>query len=116
MKAKQNRDFTLFQKEFKKWQSRFGLTGYKVYFKYEPTGEYFANIEIDQAGMVATVRLNSQLADKHKPFRNIRGDAKHEALHLLLHRVEANGTYRYLSEAEMRESIEEVVNKLVDLV
>ena len=25
-------DFELFQKEFKKWQRKFGLTGYKVYF------------------------------------------------------------------------------------
>ena len=37
-------EFSQFQKEFKKWQRRFGLTGYTVYFKYEPIETRFAQI------------------------------------------------------------------------
>jgi len=113
---KTNRNFALFQKEFKKWQKLFGLTGYKVYFKHEPIAKRFAEIAIESGAMVATVRLNSNLPDKDKPFRDIKRDAKHEALHLLIARLENNGKYRYSTEAEIDEAAEELVVKLEDLI
>jgi len=111
-----NKDFELFQSEFKKWQQRFGLTGYKVYFKYEPLEESFADIKINQGSMVATVRLNSELPDKDKPHRDIKRSAKHEALHLLVGRLEQDGRYRYSSENEICEATEELVFRLEDLI
>jgi len=111
-----NKDFELFQKEFKKWQKLFGLTGHKVYFKYEPLDGRFAEIAITSGVMVATVRLNSNLPDKDKPFKDIKRDAKHEAIHLLLGRLEGNARYRYSSEAEIDEASEELVNKLEGLI
>jgi len=111
-----NKDFELFQKEFKRWQKLFGLTGYKVYFKYEPLDGKFAEIAITSGVMVATVRLNSNLPDKDKPFKDIKRDAKHEALHLLIARLEGNGKYRYSTEAEIDEAGEELVVKLEDLI
>jgi hypothetical protein len=111
-----NKDFKLFQSEFKKWQRLFGLTGYKVYFKYEPLEKSFADIEINQEETVATVRLNSELPDKDKPFKDIRRHAKHEALHLLIGRLEMNGSYRFVSSGEMHESSEELVHKLENLI
>ena len=111
-----NKDFELFKKEFKKWQERFGLTGYKVYFKYEPLNGRFADIAITSGVMVATVRLNSNLPNKDKPFKDIKRDAKHEALHLLIGRLENNGKFRYSTEAEIDEASEELVIRLENLI
>jgi hypothetical protein len=111
-----NKDIELFQSEFKKWQKAFGLTGYKVYFKYEPLEKSFADIRINQTDMVATVTLNSKLPDKDKPHKNIRRSAKHEALHLLVGRLEMDGHYRYIPENEIYEAAEELVHKLEDLI
>jgi len=109
-------DFELFQKEFKKWQHKFGLTGYKIYFKYEPLDSAFADIIGNIRDMVVTVRLNSKLPKKDHPFKDIERSAKHEALHLLLYRLEQNAHYRYSSSEEIYEAIEELVFKLEELV
>jgi len=109
-------DFELFQSEFKRWQKVFGLTGYKVYFKYEPEEGYFATLSVDQGNMVATVTLNSELPDKDKPFKDIKRTAKHEAIHLLVSRLEQNGRYRHASSGEIYEATEELVNRLEDLI
>jgi len=111
-----NKDFALFQSEFKKWQKLFGLTGYKVYFKYEPIDGKFADISINQDQMVATVRLNSELSDKDKPYQDIERTARHEAIHLLVARLEMNGRYRHVSSGEIDEASEELVNRLGDLI
>jgi len=109
-------DFELFQEEFKKWQQRFGLTGYKVYFKYEPIDDSFADININQGEMAVTVKLNSNLPVEDKPFKDVERSAKHEAIHLLVGRLEHNGRRRYSSEAEIYEAVEELVRKLEDLI
>ena len=111
-----NKDFSMFQKHFRRYQKRFGLTGYKVYFKHEPIEESFADITVQRSDMVATVRLNSQLPDKAKPFRDIGRDAKHEAIHLLLYRLEYLARCRYVSESEIYEATEELVFKLEELI
>ncbi|KKL19470.1 hypothetical protein LCGC14_2465140 [marine sediment metagenome] len=114
--TKQDKDFTLFQKYFKEYQRRFGLNGYSVYFKYEPLSSGFANISTNQGEMVVTVRLNSRLPRKDKPFKDIKQSAKHEALHLLLCRLEQNGRYRFIAEGEIYEATEEVVHRLEGLI
>jgi len=111
-----SRDFEVFKKEFKKWQQRFGLNGWKVYFKHEPLDSAFAEIETNLDGMVATVILNSKLPDKDKPFKEVKRSAKHEAIHLLTARLEYNGRARFSSSAEIYESAEELNNKLYDLI
>ena len=111
-----SKDFEIFKKEFTKWQIRFGLTGYRVYFSYEPIGDSFADIEINQGNMVATASLNSRTTDINKPGKDIKEAAKHEAVHLLIGRLANNGRYRYTSENEMYEATEELVNKLEGLI
>ena len=113
---KRNPDFELFKKEFQKWQQRFGLIGYKVYFKYEPLDSSFANIYVNQDEMVVTVTLNSKLPDKDKPFKDVKQSAKHEAIHLLVGKLDQNARYRYVSEHEIHESVEELVFKLEELI
>ena len=111
-----NKDFAEFQKHFGKYQKLFGLTGYKVYFKYEPMEGCFASISVTQNDMVATVRFNSQLPDEYKPFRDIKRSAKHEAIHLLLQRLEHRAISRYVASEEIYEAVEELVFKLEDLI
>ena len=109
-------DFELFQSEFKKWQEKFGLNGWTVYFKYEPIEDHFAEIVTNLDNMVATVRLNSELPEKDKPLKDIKRDAKHEAIHLLIARLEGNGRSRFITGSEIYESGEELVHKLEGLI
>lgn len=115
-KGTDKRDFELFKSEFCKWQARFGLSGYRVYFKWEPVEGGFSSIGIKQGEAVATVTLNSDLPDTSEPYKDIRCSAKHEALHLLIGRLQQNGRYRFCSEEELYEATEELVNKLENLV
>ena len=108
-----NKDFALFQKEFRKWQVRFGLTGYKVYFKHEPL-ESFASITVNQNAMVATVKLDS--SGEEREHQDIRGNAKHEAIHLLLWRLEDRASSRYILDSELYETVEDLVGRLEGLI
>ena len=109
-------DFKLFQQAFKKWQEKFGLTGYQVYFKHEAFDDGFAAIRINQGDMVVTAKLNKKLLAKDKPFKDVKKSAKHEALHLLVGRLEQDGRYRYCSENEIYEATEELVHRLENLI
>ncbi|MCJ7458357.1 MAG: hypothetical protein MUP17_05140 [candidate division Zixibacteria bacterium] len=111
-----NKDFALFQSEFKKWQKLFGLTGYKVYFKYEPLDSSYASISVNQDSMVATVRLNSKVSDEARPYKDVKESAKHEAIHLLIGKLEEYGHYRYSSKHEIDEASEELTVKLESLI
>ena len=111
-----NKDFADFQRYFKEYQELFGLTGYKVYFRHEPLDGCFAKVAVQQLDMVATVYLDSVLPEQFKSFKNIKGSAKHEALHLLVSRLENRAISRFASEDEIYEAVEELVRKLEDLV
>lgn len=106
-------DFKLFQKMFLKYQKLFGVTGYKVYFKHEPFDDAYADICVQQADMIATVRLNSKKADS---FSHVEQSAKHEAIHLLLFRLEDRAIDRFARQSDIYESVEEVVFKLEHLI
>lgn len=111
-----NKDFAEFVKEFCKYQQLFGLTGYKTYFKYEPLDSGFASISINQIDMTATVRLDSECSAVDKPFRDIKMSAKHEAIHLLIGRLETRAKSRYVLDDEIYEAAEEIVYKLEKLI
>jgi len=115
--AKDNRDFELFQREFKRYQAAFGLLGYQVYFAHEPLSpDVWANIKVDQEGMVANVCLNSKMAKDTKSWNNVRRHAKHEATHLLVARLQKYGESRYITEPDMIEATEELVFRLEELI
>ena len=109
-------EFSRFQKYFKEYQHRFGLNGYRVYFQYEPIGDSFATLTAEQNHMVATVKLNSKLTEENKPFKDIRRSAKHEAIHLLIHKLEHRAYCRFVMDEEIYEATEELVIKLEDLI
>lgn len=111
-----DKDFENFQENFIKYQQRFGLSGWQVYFKHEPLEKVFATVTFRLVDMVATVRLNSKLQDKDIPFKGVKRNTKHEALHLLVGRLEQIAESRYTSADEIYEAAEELVNKLDGLI
>jgi hypothetical protein len=106
--------------EFKDWfnfyQKRFGLSGYRVGFKFENLGSDNAGININQTEMTALVRLNSKVPKEEREFHNAKEHAKHEALHLLVGRLEKNGRFRYATDGEIYEATEELVRRLEKLI
>ncbi len=111
MTVEQPAHFKEFQKYFKAYQKLFGVTGYKVYFEHVPLTECFADITVTQANMVAKVRLNSTVTSP-----NVKRSAKHEAIHLLLQRLEDKALCRFGNVEEIYESVEEIVFKLEELI
>ena len=111
--GKKVEEFKVFEEEFKRWHKLFGLTGYKVCFEYVPIDGASASISVLQDDMVAIVRLNSKPKDRD---RDVKLSAKHEAIHLLISKLELIGKYRYISEGELYEAAEELVHKLEDLL
>ncbi|KKM94919.1 hypothetical protein LCGC14_1193480 [marine sediment metagenome] len=109
-------DFKIFQAEFRRYQALLGLNGYTVYFKHEADGESFASISVNHSACVATVRYNSDLPEKDKPHADPKKDAKHEAIHLLLARLEGLGRSRFTTESSLYEATEEAVNKLASVI
>ena len=110
-------DFKLFQKLFKEWQKKFGLTGYKVYFKHGLLEGCFASITVNQRDMVATIGLNSiPTSNPDGGGGSIEQSAKHEAIHLLLFKLEHMACNRWSQEEEIYEAVEELVFKLEDLI
>jgi hypothetical protein len=110
------RDFEIFKKEFERCQKAFGLNGYKVYFKHEPLDGCFAEIYHGEGNQTVTVRLNSNIPEKDLSFKDPRKHAKHEALHLLIARLEECGRERYVRSGEIYEACEELVRRLETLI
>ncbi len=109
-------NFNVFKKEFTKWQNKFGLNGYSVYFKYEPLEHSFAQISVDHSNMAARVSLNSEVPKEHKEFIDIKKTALHEAIHLLTGKLKSLAEQRYVSEDEVYSAEEELVVKLQNLI
>ena len=100
-------EFKEFQKIFATYQKRFGLNGYRTYFKNEPDANSFANINVNQENMIATINISSKGCLK---------SAKHEALHLLVGRLAYYAEARYVTEREIMEAEEELVRRLEILI
>jgi hypothetical protein len=107
------KDFAIFKETFTKYQKLFGLTGYRIFFSHELLdSDCFANISVNQGLMVANVRLNTD--DSGAP--HAEQSAKHEAIHLLLNRLEDLARDRYAKEESIVEVTEELVFKLEGLI
>ena len=106
------KEFTTFKDAFLKYQKLFGLTGYKIYFYHEPLDKSFANITVNQEEYVATVRLDTSSHEE----RDVAVSAKHEALHLLLYKLEDRALSRFVGQYDIYETVEELVGKLEKLI
>ena len=115
--SKQNRDFEIFKAEFDKYKTLFGLTGFKVFYEYCPIENRFADIHYSLDDCAVHVRLNSEPPPMIEGYtNNIRGRAKHEALHLFLSRLVWHASRRFVTEEVLDEAEEEIVIKLEELI
>ena len=111
-----NKDFELFKKTFTAYQKKFGLMGYKVYFKHESLEGAYAKINVYEDAHTVTVRLESNPTKDDGEFWDVKTFAKHEALHLLLARLTEAAVTRYTSEENIIQAGEEIVYKLEGLL
>ena len=110
------KEYGTFKTEFTRWQRRFGLDGYKVYFKFEPIEDCFADITADQRQSCVTIRVNSEVPPADVEFADVKVHAKHEAIHLLVKRLSARAYERHVRGDEIYEAEEELVRRLEKLI
>ena len=106
------RDFEMFKREFTKYQKLFGLAGITVRFKFKSVDAGFACVDVKYRDMIAVVTLTSDSVDWSSRSGGVRGSARHEAIHLLLMRLEGEAIYRYATENSIYEALEETVHRL----
>jgi len=109
-------DYKIFQKEFKKWQIKFGLTGWAVYFDHKQLNGECANISYDLENMTAVVTLNSKPTKDERKDDPVKSLAKHEAIHLMLAEFKCIAGSRFVARSELIKADEEIVNKLMELI
>ena len=108
--------FSSFQKEFEKYRKLLGLTGWQIFFEYKPLGDKFAQIKYVLGDGCATATLNSQIPPSLSEHKDVKRDAKHEAIHLLLGRLIWYANQRCVAQETLDEAEEEIVVKLEGLI
>ena len=109
-------EFKRFQQTFTAYQEKFGLNGYRVYFKEAALSNCMANILVNQDGAVVNVSLNNITSPDENINKDIPLSAKHEAIHLLLARFADTAESRYVSQEEVNRAEEELVRRLEKLI
>lgn len=99
--------FNRFKKAFLYWVDKFGLKGYKIYFYHKPREDYYAELSVNESGKAVTVIYSSIVKEKDQD-PGPESHAKHEAIHLLLHKLVWLGGCRYLTSEEIDQEYESV--------
>lgn len=109
--------FKRFKKAFIFWQEKFGLTQYDICLYHMKLDDGYAQIKINELNKTADVYLNLEIPDKCVPADSgPEGTAKHEAIHLLLNRIDWLGKSRIITETDIDEENEAIVNRLMGLL
>jgi len=110
-------DFRAFKDEFVKWQRKLGLQGYAVCFRHVKDDESFARITTSEKSKKATVDFTKFITREENELEfNPKAHAKHEALHLFLHRLYWLGEQRYTNAGEMDQEWEKIVRILEKVI
>ena len=115
MRNTKEKNFKLFIKTFEEYQQLFGLTDYEIYFELTPLDGACANITMQEWYKNATVRLDRYHALNDKK-EDIKAHARHEAIHLMLSRLQHEAFGRHTSEDSINLSVEGLVRKLEKLI
>ncbi len=110
------RDFEIFKREFTKYQKLLGLIGIQVYFAHKPLDGDSAQLIMDYAACTATACLSSELSEGQELYKDVKGWGRHEAIHLLLMRLQGEAEYRYATKESMLEAVEETVHRLESVI
>lgn len=103
--------FKEFKKEFIAWQMKLGLTQYEIAFHSGTTKENVAQIAINEMGKLADVYLAKSMSRSNLE-QGPESHARHEAIHLLLHRIKWLGASRYIEDDDLQEEWEALVRRL----
>lgn len=105
--------FNRFKKEFLRWQEKLGLTQYSVAFYHEKLEGKYAQIKIDEMAKIADVFLTTEFGKRSSQAdQGPEANARHEALHLLTHRIHWLGGARYIENNDLDEEWEAIVVRL----
>lgn len=106
------KDFKLFKTEFRHWQSRLGLTDFHCVFRHEPLDGCFGGIQCDHAGKIVTVILASHYPDRDRDAFDPARIGRHEALELLLARMDNIARSRYCFPDDVTEERHAIIRRL----
>lgn len=106
--------FVRFKKAFLKWQDKLSVRGYRIDFCFVPLQSAYADISIDEDNKIATIQYASKIGKKNDKFdtHSPENTARHEALHLLLHRLYWLGQQRWVGSSEAGQEWEHLVRVL----
>jgi len=110
--------FEIFKKEVRKWVDIFQLNGWQIYFKHKTNKTDFGGLATILKNKVATFFFTQSFDDAVCSFTEeaIKKTARHEVIHLLLARLSCLVSERFVSENEVEEAEEEIVNILVNYI
>ena len=109
------KDFELFRAEFRRWQQGLGLTDFRCTFRHQPADGCFGSIRCDHVGKCATVVFASNIPDVDRDAYSPIRTARHEALELLLARLENIACCRYCFPDDISEERHAVIRRLENL-
>lgn len=111
------KDFELFVTECKIWIKKLELSNWAVYYWHKSsTNNSLAYCTRNLSGMRADVHLNTEWSEQPVTKEEIKNCAKHEILHIFLGRMAENAEARFCSLADIDETEEELVNKLIKMI
>jgi hypothetical protein len=110
------KQFKEFKDTFTKYQKLLGLTGTMVHFRHEMLDDVHADICVNSEACVAVVRYNKDLPDENATECFPSRTAKHEVIHLLTDRLENCAYKRFTSKDEIKTAVEDIANRLEDLI
>lgn len=103
-------EFNRFKKEFNYWIEQFGLKGYHVYFFHEKLDGNYAESKVNEQGKVVCITYGLELSKIDRQVgEGPEADAKHEAIHVLLHRIGFLGRERWTASDEICDEEERLV-------
>ncbi len=103
--------FNRFMAEFLRWQQLLGLTQYRIVFHHRKLDGNYAVMEVKERGKLAQVSLCTAIEDPAVD-EGPEAHAKHEAIHLLIHRLSWLGGSRYITDDDLDEECESLVTRL----
>ncbi len=105
--------FKRFKDSFLQWQTKFGLTEYRVYFLQEHLDGAYAQLRTNIEGKLAHVVLSTEWDEKCTLLDDGPEEhAKHEVIHLLLARLVWLADHRYIGSGDADEEDEAIVGRL----
>ena len=110
------KDFKLFQEEFKKYQKIFNVQDYTIVFNQGLIDGNFANIQTNSEMRTAFVTLADKIHKDDIEHFDIKECAKHEALHLFLSDIVYLACERFGNLDTIKKEEEKLVRLLTNVI